>query len=94
MESWRRTEQHLVRARDMLGEERNLPWFDEWLAHNELGLAFDVLVEAGDSAAAPRDFWDTVKAAANEMDLTPDDDVHGNSARIVEDWLTRDDTGA
>ena len=38
-----------LRARDALGVERQLPWFDEFLAHNELGLAFDVLVEAGKS---------------------------------------------
>ena len=92
IESWRRTQQHLLHARDMLGTERDLPWFDEWVEHNELGLAFDALVAAGESAAAPPDFWNSVRAAAQEMNLTSDDDVHGKSVRIVAKWAGRDDT--
>ena len=86
-QSWRRTEQHLLRARAALGVDLELPWFDEFLAHNEFTLAFDVLVESGESAAAPQEFWVSAMAAAQEMHLIPDEGFHGKSAQIVAEWV-------
>ena len=58
----------------------------EDLAHNELGLAFDVLAEAGPEAS--EQFWSLLDAAVREMDLTSADPVHGPSVREVESHVS------
>lgn len=39
------------------------------LSHNELGLAFDCLVDLGDSSVLGRSFWEHLDLAAREMGL-------------------------
>lgn len=47
-ESWDRTTAHLRAVRELLDlDEGTLGFVDEYLNHNELGLALDVLVDAG-----------------------------------------------
>lgn len=67
--------------------------FDDYLSHNELGLAFDVLVENGAShrLRPSNEFWLFLDAAALEMNIDPDDPVHGHSARTVRRRLARRD---
>jgi hypothetical protein len=42
----------------------------EWLDHNELGLAFDDLVDLGHDRELPLTFWQHLDMAAREMNLS------------------------
>ncbi|WP_082599914.1 hypothetical protein [Nocardioides sp. Soil777] len=85
-ESWDRTTAHLGAARDLLhldaATHRNV---SEYLDHNELGLAVDVLVDACKQAesAEPCAVWSSLRAAVDEMQIRPEDPVHGVSVREV-----------
>lgn len=84
--SWTRTTAHLGAARDLLhldaATHRSVI---EYLAHNELGLALDVLVDACEQAegAQPAAVWASLRAAVDEMQIGPEDPVHGFSVREV-----------
>ncbi|MEU9139348.1 MafI family immunity protein [Streptomyces sp. NPDC048404] len=72
--SWNQTRGHLDAARAQL---TGLPGIDlsptlESLEHNELGLAFDCLVELGDDLDLPFTFWHHLDLAAREMRLYTD----------------------
>ena len=72
--SWNRTRGHLDAARAHL---TGLPDVDlsetlEFLEHNELGLAFDCLVDLGDDLDLPLTYWDNLDQAAREMRLYSD----------------------
>jgi hypothetical protein len=83
-DSWARTIAHLHAARAQLRPEApGLRVYDDYLAHNELGLAFDVLVQIGEAQNAQRSFWACLALAATEMDLRDDDPDHGSSVRTV-----------
>jgi hypothetical protein len=85
-ESWDRTTAHLSAARDLLDlDAATRGYVNEYLNHNELGLALDVLVDAGEQAgdAEPAAFWSSLLAAVSEMQIGPDDPVHGASVREV-----------
>ena len=85
-ESWDRTTAHLGAARDLLhldaATHRDV---SEYLDHNELGLAFDVLVDACKQAehAEPVRRLVIIGAAVDEMQIRPEDPVHGVSVREV-----------
>ncbi|WP_020124820.1 MafI family immunity protein [Streptomyces canus] len=69
--SWNQTRDHLDAARAHL---TRLPDIDlsatlEFLEHNELGLAFDCLVDLGDDLDMPLSFWRHLDRAAREMRL-------------------------
>ena len=71
---WNLTRAHLDAARLHLG---GLPDIDlaavlEFLEHNELGLAFDRLVDLGDDLDLPLAFWQHLDRAAREMRLYSD----------------------
>ncbi|GAA3370781.1 hypothetical protein GCM10020367_18780 [Streptomyces sannanensis] len=72
--SWNRTRGHLDAARAHL---TGLPNIDlsatlEFLEHNELGLAFDCLVDLGDDLDLPLTFCQHLDRAAREMRLCSD----------------------
>ncbi|MEV6164171.1 MafI family immunity protein [Streptomyces sp. NPDC052052] len=72
--SWNQTRDHLDAARSQL---TSLPDIDlsamlEFLEHNELGLAFDCLVDLGGDLDLPLGFWQHLDRAAREMRLYSD----------------------
>lgn len=83
--SWVRTKDHLDAARRELRRRRpeDLAWYDECADHNELGLAFDALVQVGSAGPANRMFWQHLMSAAAEMALMPEDSAHGEALRAV-----------
>jgi hypothetical protein len=91
--SWARTTASLEVARELLGGERvpGIDDYEDYLAHNELGLAFDVLVEVGASQKARRKFWQAVHEAAIEMKLAPDGAQHAAARRTVQEFLSKED---
>ncbi|GGS10489.1 hypothetical protein GCM10010284_49800 [Streptomyces rubiginosohelvolus] len=71
---WKRTRAHLDAA---LAHLAHLPGVDlstttEFLEHNELGLAFDCLVDLGDDLGLPLRFWQHMDRAARDMRLYSD----------------------
>ncbi|OII62951.1 hypothetical protein BJP40_26550 [Streptomyces sp. CC53] len=72
--SWDRTRRHLAAARTHLA---SLPGVDlsapaEFLEYNELGLAFDSLVDLAVDLDLPLAFWQHMDRAAREMRLYSD----------------------
>jgi hypothetical protein len=57
--------------------------FDEYMDHNELGLALDVLADVADGSGAGHECWQELGAAIAEMALGEDDDTHGPTVRLV-----------
>jgi len=68
---WTRTRGHLDAARRYL-PDTELSETLEFLQHNELGLAFDCLVDLGDDLDPPLPFWQHLDRAAREMRLYSD----------------------
>ena len=91
-EPWARTTAHLDAARAQLRPDAPGLWdYDDSLAHNELGLAFDVLVHIGEAEKAKQGFWTSLARAVAEMDLHDDDPRHGSSVRTVQAGADRPD---
>ena len=74
--SWEITRLHLERARNLLplaGREKSeggsLAEFEDFLSHNELGLAFDELEMLGVENPCPPEFWREMLSAAENMQL-------------------------
>jgi len=86
--SWTRITHLLATALAEVSEPAVVAAVAEDLAHNELGLAFEGLVDAGQSAS--RHYWSLLHSAMREMDLTSSDSVHGPAAREVEKHITLD----
>lgn len=57
--------------------------FQEFIGHNELGLALDELAHAADGLPAGPEFWSLLRLAADEMDLTEADTTHGSAVQII-----------
>jgi hypothetical protein len=77
--SWARTEAHLRSAMAELSRPVGADWATEYLQPNELGLAFEALVEAASEQAASATVWAALRSAADEMCLRADDPVHGSA---------------
>ena len=77
LSSWERTTKHLQAARSCLGPlaDDSERWYAEYLDHNELALAFEVLVSAADAEAASADCWAALQCAASEMRLPVEDEA-------------------
>jgi hypothetical protein len=73
-DSWQRTRGHLNAAREQLTDLRAADdeTVQEWLDHNELGLAFDTLVDLAHELDVPVAFWEALDRAAQEMHLYAD----------------------
>lgn len=69
--SWTTTRDHLTAAMSSLTETAEIDpsGVQEWLDHNELGLAFDDLVDLGHDRELPLAFWQYLDKAAREMNL-------------------------
>lgn len=68
LESWAHTRADLDRARAFL-PAAEFGLVDEWLDHNELGLALEALEALGDERSVPAAFWAALVAAAERMKL-------------------------
>lgn len=72
---WWTVRQHLNSARSLLSPEIvanvsvQMEIYEEMLDHNELELALDLLEEIGEQNLCPREFWLSLKLAANDMGL-------------------------
>jgi hypothetical protein len=91
-ESWERARSLLAAAHQRLSdpEGNGVADYLDYADHNEFGLAFDVLVEVGDSQRAAKPFWEAVQRAAQAMALSTTDAAHGRSVQTVREWLERD----
>ncbi len=73
--SWEITRLHLDAARKSLPRQREQPFdetisrYEEYLAHNELELAFEELEQIGTNQDCPRQFWQELLLAAQNMGL-------------------------
>jgi hypothetical protein len=90
--SWERTKRLLEEARRCLTDPRDdaLGQYRDYVDHNELGLAFEVLVDVADRQHAHASSWQALAAAAAEMRIEEDHQVHGPSRRVVTEHLTQD----
>jgi hypothetical protein len=87
---WKRIAEHLEEARASLTnpDDRRLEFYDDFLGNNELGLAFDALVDVADVQGAPSPVWEALAAAADLMLRAESDVVHGPGVRRVVERLT------
>jgi hypothetical protein len=69
--SWERTRAHLARDWVLLpaGDDEGVAQYQEFLDHNELGLAMEVLGEVGESRVASGQFWAALADAARNLGL-------------------------
>jgi hypothetical protein len=70
---WKITAANLRHARQMLPENvaaTQIEDFEQYLDHNELGLAMHVLERIGRSFVCPGGFWRNMQRAADTMKLT------------------------
>jgi predicted Zn-dependent protease len=71
--SWEITRGHLAEARAALVDPRSddsaLREYEDYLGHNELELAMDCLMEAGEVCKATPEFWQALARAAANMGL-------------------------
>ena len=74
--SWEITRLHLEKARNLLPSTLNespeggsLAEYEDFLSHNELGLAFDELELIGLENPCPPEFWQEMLDAAENMQL-------------------------
>ena len=74
--SWRKTKRLLEAAREQLPKDVaaseegwSIQQYEEWVAHNELELAFDELEGLGNENNCGRGFWLQLHAAAENMGL-------------------------
>jgi hypothetical protein len=73
-EHWASVEADLRRAKSTLPEASDrdpaLVQFGEFLQHNELELACEMLETYGDEHPVSKEFWDALRSAAMRMGLT------------------------
>lgn len=76
IKSWERTSNFLLKAKGFASinslsktEIETLKDFDEFLEHNELGLAFEQLIYLAETVDFPKEFWKEMILAAKEMKL-------------------------
>ncbi len=75
--SWGVTREHLAKARGELSSAAQVLVsgdFEHYLDHNELELAMDVLVAAGEAGPATAEFWRALSRAAFNMGRTDQGD--------------------
>jgi hypothetical protein len=80
--SWDTTSKHLTAARALLplvpiasDDGATLENFEQFLEHNELGLALDELAGVGLKNGASVAFWKLLKLAAENMHLPDQDEI-------------------
>jgi hypothetical protein len=82
--SWERTRGHLARAWVELppGDGSSLEWYQEYVDHNELGLAMEALAAVGSGRGAAGPFWLALADTADEMKLTSEATKYQARARL------------
>lgn len=83
LELWRVTGSLLRQAAADLTHTPEFAECDEFLQHNELELALDVLEEAGHHHEVPPTFWRNLKEAAEVMGLRDRSMALAEQARLV-----------
>ena len=75
-QSWKRSKDFLLKAKsfvlfNLLDEiqMQTIKDFDEFIKHNELGLAFEQLIFLSETINLPIEFWKEMFLAAKEMKL-------------------------
>ncbi|WP_200945014.1 MULTISPECIES: hypothetical protein [unclassified Nocardioides] len=88
-ETWAVVREQLATARGQLTnrDDDELGLYEDFLDHNELGLALDALVDVAHAQRAPGDVWRGLSAAAQTMDLEATDSVHGPTVQRILDHL-------
>ena len=84
---WRITEEWLRKASSLIvvnssSEGSRLGAFEEYLSHNELGLALEELAEAATHSSQGRRFWDAMVQAATSMKLD------GRAQMFIGQWAS------
>lgn len=76
IQNWKRTKEFLLKAKsfisiNLLDEDdvKTLEYFDEFLDHNELGLAYEQLIYLSETVNFPVQFWKEMLLAAKEMKM-------------------------
>lgn len=88
-QTWTTVRQHFATARSQLTnpDDEELGLYEDFLDHNELGLALDALVDVAHEQRAPGDVWRSLSAAAETMNLEPNDGVHGPTVQRIRDHM-------
>jgi hypothetical protein len=88
-EIWDTVRQQLAAARDQLTnpDDEALGLYEDFLSHNELGLALDAMVDVATAQRAPGDVWRSLSDAAQSMGLEPGDSVHGALVQRILDRI-------
>ena len=88
-QTWATVRQQFATARSQLTNpaDEELGLYEDFLDHNELGLALDVLVDVARAQRAPRDVWVSLSTAAKTMDLEPNDSTHGPTVQHIVDHM-------
>lgn len=89
-EIWAAARQQLATARSQLTnpDDQELGVYEDFLDHDELGLALDALVDVATAQRAPSEVWRSLSGAAQTMELEPDDSVHGPTVQRIQDHLS------
>ncbi|MEO1246542.1 MAG: hypothetical protein AAFX56_12760 [Pseudomonadota bacterium] len=66
---WETTERVLNYAAVQIAETEFYQEYREFISHNELGLALDILEEAGLASNVDKDYWHWCKKASEIMEL-------------------------
>ena len=82
---WERVRATLEVARGRLDDpdDESLSQYEDFLGHNELGLALDVLTDVALSQRASGAVWRSLREVVVLMELEPDDAVHGDTVKSV-----------
>lgn len=89
-EIWAAVRRQLGTARSQLTnpEDGELGLYEEFLDHNEFGLALDALGDVATTQRAPGDVWRSLSDAAQTMGLERNDSVHGATVERILNHMT------
>ncbi len=84
-ELWDTVRTQLEKARAQLSNPSDaaLTLYQDFLSHNELGLALDVLADVARAQRAPGGAWRALGEAAESMGLERDDSDHGGTVETI-----------
>ena len=92
IQSWKRTKGFLLKAKSFISvnslgetEIQTLKYFDEFLEHNELGLAYHQLAYLSETVNFPVKSWKEMLSAAKEMKL---EDEIKRCESFLKKWTT------
>lgn len=88
-EIWDAVRRQLATARGQLTnpDDEELGLYEDFLDHNELGLALGTLVDVAAAQRAPGEVRRSLSDAAQTTELEPTDSVHGPTVQRIRDHL-------